>query len=142
MKNHAFLLVAALTSMTACAQKTKEKDIPAAVTSAFHKNFPKAEELRWDKEGSNYEASFEWNEVDQSVLFDAQGNTLETEMEIAQNELPKAALDYVAAHYNGKTVKEAAKITDVSGKVTYEAEIKGMDLMFDSSGAYLSSSND
>ena len=142
MNNHAFLFVAALASMTACAQKTKEKDIPAAVTSAFQKNFPKAEELRWDKEGSNYEASFEWNEVDQSVLFDARGNTLETEMEIAQNELPKAALDYVAAHYNGKSVKEAAKITDASGKVTYEVEIKGKDLMFDNSGTYLSSSND
>ncbi len=34
-------------------------------------------------------------------------------------------------------MKEAAKITDAHGVVTYEAEVKGMDLLFDSAGKFL-----
>ena len=77
------------------------------------------------------------NKVDNSVLFDAQGNLLETEVEIELNQLPKGVLEYVKANYKGQNVKEAAKITDAKGTVTYEAEIKGMDLLFDNSGKFI-----
>ena len=58
-------------------------------------------------------------------------------MEIELNQLPSGVLDYVKANYKGQSVKEAAKITDVKGAVTYEVEIKGMDLIFDSNGKFI-----
>jgi hypothetical protein len=58
-------------------------------------------------------------------------------VEIELNQLPKGVLDYVKKNYKDVSVKEAAKITDANGIVTYEAEIKGMDLLFDNNGKFI-----
>ena len=75
--------------------------------------------------------------MNHSILMDAQGNIIETEVEIELNQLPKGVLEYVKANYKGQKVKEAAKITDAKGTLTYEAEIKGMDILFDSTGKFI-----
>ena len=137
MKKLAFVLVAAMITSLTYAQKIQEKDVPASVKTAFQKNFPQAKVENWEKEGVNFEAEFELNKTEQSVLFDAQGNLLETEVEIKLTQLPKGVLEYVKANYKGQKVKEAAKITDAKGTVTYEAEIKGMDILFDSNGKFI-----
>lgn len=137
MKKLALNAVAAMITSLTFAQKLKEKDIPASVKTAFQKNFLQAKAENWEKEGSNFEAEFEWDNLEQSVLIDAQGNVIETEVEIELNQLPKGVLEFVKANYKGQKVKEAAKITDAKGTVTYEAEIKGMDLLFDSTGKFI-----
>lgn len=137
MRKLALMMVAAMITSLTFAQKLQEKDVPAQVKTAFQKQYPKASDVKWDKEGEKYEASFDLNKVDHSVLFDAQGNLLETEVEIELSQLPKGVLDYIKANYKGQKVKEAAKITDAKGTVTYEAEIKGMDLLFDSNGKFI-----
>lgn len=137
MKKLALMMVAAMITSLTFAQKIQEKDVPASVKVSFQKNYPNIKAVKWDKEGEKFEASFDLNKVDNSVLFDAQGNLLETEVEIELNQLPKGVLEYVKANYKGQNVKEAAKITDAKGTVTYEAEIKGMDLLFDNSGKFI-----
>jgi hypothetical protein len=137
MKKLALMAVAAMITSLTFAQKMQEKDVPAPVKNAFQKQYPTASDVKWDKEGEKFEASFDLNKTDNSVLFDAQGNILETEVEIELNQLPKGVLEYVKANYKGQKVKEAAKITDAQGKVTYEAEIKGMDLLFDANGKFI-----
>ena len=137
MKKLAFMLVAAMITSLTFAQKLQEKDVPAPVKTSFQKHYPNIKEVKWDKEGEKFEASFDLNKVDNSVLFDAQGNILETEVEIELSQLPKGILEYVKTNYIGQRVKEAAKITDSKGTVTYEAEIKGMDLLFDSNGKFI-----
>ncbi|MCA0428238.1 MAG: PepSY-like domain-containing protein [Bacteroidetes bacterium] len=137
MKKLALMTVAAMITSLTFAQKLQEKDVPASVKTAFQKNFPQAKVKKWEKEESNFEAEFELNKTEQSVLFDAQGNLLETEVEIELNQLPKGVLEYVKANYKGQKVKGAAKITDTNGTITYEAEIKGMDLLFDSNGRFI-----
>lgn len=137
MKKLAFLMVASLITSFAIAQKLSEKDVPQPVKTAFQKSYPTAKEVKWDKEGSDYEASFDFNETDYSVLFDANGSIVETEAEIEISQLPKSVTEYVTTHYKGQKIKEAAKITDAKGVDTYEAEIKGMDLLFDSKGNFV-----
>ncbi|MCY7292644.1 MAG: PepSY-like domain-containing protein, partial [Ferruginibacter sp.] len=105
--------------------------------SSFQKNYPAVKNVKWDKEGDKYEASFDLNKKDNSVLMDSKGNILETEVEVKLNKLPKSILDYVKVNYEGKQAKEGAKITDAKGKVTYEVEIKGMDLIFDNNGKFI-----
>jgi hypothetical protein len=70
-------------------------------------------------------------------LIDVSGNILETEVEIKIDELPAKAKEYVSKNYAGQKIKETAKITDSKGVVTYEAEIKGKDLIFDSNGNFI-----
>ncbi len=137
MKKLVFLLAAVASVSFANAQKVSDKEVPAAVKSALQKSHPKAKDLKWEKEKGNYEAGFEVGETDYSVLIDASGKILETEVEIKIDELPANAKAYVAKHYAGQKIKEAAKITDSKGVVTYEAEVKGKDLIFDNTGKFL-----
>ena len=137
MKKLVLMTVAAMITSLTFAQKMQEKEVPAPVKTAFYKNFPQAKVEKWEKEGDNFEAEFELNKSEQSVLFDAQGIIIETEIEIEISQLPNGVLDYVKTNYKGQSVKEAAKITDTKGTVTYEAEIKGRDLLFDSNGKFI-----
>lgn len=142
MKHIMMMIATSLISTGVFAQGKQDKEIPASVKSAFQKAYPGAKAVKWEKEGDNFEAEFEQGKTEQSVLLDAQGNILETETEIAVSELPKKASDYVTEHYKGQSVKEAAKITDAKGTVTYEAEIKGKDLIFDAAGTFLKETKD
>ena len=137
MKATLIILALGINTFPAIAQKVKETEIPVVVKEAFKKQYPKATEVKWDKENNDYEASFDLNKVDHSVLLDGAGKVLETEVEIEMNELPKGISEYLSTHYKGLTVKEAAKITDAAGVITYEAEVKGMDLLFDRTGKFI-----
>lgn len=137
MKKLALMMGAVMITSLTFAQKLQEKEVPAQVKTSFQKHYPNTKEVKWDKEGEKFEASFDLNKIDNSVLFDAQGNILETEVEIELNQLPKGVLEYVKTNYKGQNVKEAAKITDAKGTVTYEAEIKGLDLLFNSNGTFI-----
>lgn len=137
MKTILVPMFALLMTTAANAQKLKEKEVPAAVITAFKKAYPQTTRVGWEKEGANYEAGFDLNKTENSVQFDADGNILETETEITITLLPAKVKNYISEHYPSKSVKEAAKITDAKGVVTYEAEVGGKDLMFDESGNFI-----
>jgi len=120
-----------------CAQNIKYKEVPEMLKTSFQKSFPDAKNAKWEKEGNNYEVEAKMNNVETSVVMDAQGNVLETEVEIKTGELPAAALEYLKTNYAGQKIKEAARMTDNKQKITYEAEVKGKDIIFDGEGNFL-----
>lgn len=120
-------------SLMSCAQKSNDK-IPAAVKSAFAKKYPTVKKAKWEVEDKNFEASFEEDELDISILYDAQGNEKEVEREINMKDLPQAVLEYISKNYSGAKIQETARITDDKGISKYEVEIKGKDLIFDLNG--------
>lgn len=137
MKKSMLVIAGLLIGFAACAQKVKESEVPGAVKDAFKKSYKAAKEIKWEKEGANFEAEFEADEKEQSVVFDASGNLIETEIEIKVEELPSAAKEYVAKTYKDAKIREAEKITDAKGTVAYEAELKGKDLVFDGNGKFI-----
>ncbi len=138
MKKVIITVSAIVVSMNmATAQHLKEAKVPTLVKEGLHKQFPTAKVTGWEQEGANYEAEFVMNKVETSALLDATGKLIETESEIATTELPKAVTDYLAKNHKGEKVKEAAKIVEAGGKIKYEAEIKGKDLLFDESGTLI-----
>ena len=137
MKKNAITVGALFFATLSFAQKIQEKNVPANVKSAIKKMYPTATAIKWDKEDEMYEAGFYLNKRGNSVLLNAQGNIIETEVAIELSQLPAGILDYVKAHYAGRKVKEVAKIVDAKGTVTYEVEIKGKDLIFDSNGKFI-----
>lgn len=137
MKNLAIFLAAMFTATFANAQKIQDKEVPASAKTTLKSNYPAATGLKWEKENGNFEVEFEVGETGYSVVFDNAGNILETEIEINSDALPVKAIEYVLKNYAAQKIKEAAKITDAKGTVTYEAEIKGKDLIFDSSGNFI-----
>lgn len=133
------MFVLALTFGAGCAnaQKLKETEVPAAVKAAMTKKYPAIKDVEWEKEGANYEAGFDLNKVETSVVITPAGVILETESEIAVSALPKAATDYLSKNLPGKKIKEAAKLTDANGTVTFEAEVNDADYIFDSNGNFI-----
>jgi hypothetical protein len=47
-------------------------------------------------------------------------------------------LDYIKQNFPNEKIKEIAKITNANGMITYEAEIKGTDYIFDAQGNLIS----
>ncbi|WP_300665489.1 PepSY-like domain-containing protein [Fluviicola sp.] len=131
------VLLAACSSAQKNEETSKDSKIPVTVRDAFKQHYPNIRDVDWEKEGKNYEASFENNKTETSVVIDASGKILETETEIEINALPKPVLDYLAANYKGQKVKEAAKIVLGDGTINYEAEVNKKDLLFDSNGSFI-----
>lgn len=135
MKAKNFLIGLLLISFTAFAQQT---NIPKSAKDSFSKLYPKATEVKWDKENQGYEASFKLDGKDLSVIFDKAGKVMETETAIEISQLPKGIEKYVMDNYKGYKITGAAKIVKANGEETYEAEVtKGKDkkdLLFDKSG--------
>ena len=136
MKTQLIILVLAL-PMVYLAQNNQMKAVPQEVKTSFQKQYPAVEEAKWEKEGENYEVEYKQGDKELSVLYDAKGNLIETEVEIKSEELPKSAKEYIKANYKDQKIKEASQITDAKGTITYEAEIKGTDLIFDSEGKFV-----
>ena len=137
MNKAGLIVLASSMSLLSYAQKMKPMEIPEAVKSNFQKQYPAVTDVKWEKEGENYEVEFEQNKSELSLVYDAKGNLLETEVEIKTDQLPKAVSQYVETNYKGQKIKEASKITDAKGVVSYEAEVKDMDLIFDSNGSFI-----
>jgi len=137
MKNVILISIALVLCFTAFGQNVKKENVPAVVTAKFKTLFPKVDTVIWGKEDKNYEAEFKLNTLVISVLFDANGNELQTETVIAVTALPASATKYVKQHYNGALIKEASKIMDAKDVVTYEAEVSGKDVIFDSQGNFI-----
>ena len=138
MKKSVIIVVTLVLSTIAFAQKVKATKVPEIVTKSLISKYPNAKNVKWDKEENNYGASFENNKTENSVLFNSNGKIIETEVEISTAQLPKSILSYLSKNYKDQKVKEAAKIISEKGIVTYEAEIKGKDLLFDENGKLLS----
>lgn len=130
----ALLLTGSILLLSNCANRKIEASIPTAVTSAFAKTNPNADDVEWEIEGANFEVEYEIDETEYSELYSASGKLLESEKEISVAMLPAAVRNAIDVAYAGKKIKEAAEITFPDGRVEYEAEIDGKDLFFDANG--------
>lgn len=141
-------IIALSIAMASCASGQKEnaqdknKDVPAAVKEKFVSLYPDVKNEKWDAEDGNFEAEFSISKTETSVLFDKDGNVLETETEMNPSDLPAPVLDYCKTNMPDKKIKEASKIVDSKGKVTFEAEVDKVDYIFDDSGNLLSNKQD
>jgi hypothetical protein len=131
-------VVASLSLITGFAQHVKTADVPAAVKSALQKKYPTAVAVTWEKEKGNFEANWGGrSKEDNSVVFTPDGSFVEMVVAIPVSSLPSGVTAYVKTHYPGAKITEAGKVTDAMGKTSYEAEVKGKDLLFDEKGTFL-----
>jgi hypothetical protein len=127
-----------LATGVACAQKVKSSAVPAVTKAALVKKYPQATGITWEKEKANYEANWGGKSgEDMSVQFTPDGTFVEEVVAISPSALPAGVAVYVKEKYKVTKIKEAGKVTDAAGVVTYEAEVKGRDLVFDGNGEFL-----
>jgi hypothetical protein len=139
MKEFLLVALAAILTTSSFGQKTSKDNVPQSVQDALKKSFPTAQVEKWEKENQNFEAEFDFNKEEMSALFSPEGKLIETEVDIAIGDLPTPIVNYVSKNLSGKKIKEASKITNSAGNVSFEAEVGGKDYIFDSSGNLLKS---
>ena len=133
------ILLGAAIWLAGPAQAQAVSQVPAATAAAFKKAFPSVKMVRWEQEGSDYEAGFRMGKTGMSAVISAGGVLKETETTIAVSQLPAAVQKALAASYKGCKITEAAKIvTATTGTITYEAEVsqagKHHDVLFNADG--------
>lgn len=139
MKNTILLAVALIgTAAAANAQTVKSANVPAPVKAALQKKYPAAAGVTWEKEKGNFEANWGGrSHEDNSVVFSPDGAFVEQVVAIPVASLPAGVATYVKKTWPGAKITEAGKVTDAAGKTSYEAEVKGKDLIFDEAGNFV-----
>ncbi len=132
------ILILVATATISEAQNLKNSAVPPVVKSALIKKYPGAVKATWEKEKGSFEANWGGKSgEDMSVQFTPTGVFLEQVAAISQDKLPVGVSAYVKQHYSGAKIIEAGKVTDAKGIITYEAEVKGKELVFDEKGNFL-----
>jgi len=147
MKKGIFLFFLTACMLNVGAQEKKAKgeggkvNISAVVKDAFASKYSKATHVKWgiEKPGQ-YEVEFIVNKVKMAVLFDTNGNLLETESKINESSLPTNIKSTLSKDFKNYKVCNIDK-NIVKGSVTYELDVKKgkneLELVFDSSSKLL-----
>lgn len=163
MKAYLFFLAASLAHTTVgLAQKISKKEVPTAVCATFTSRFPTVKAVSWEKEShpvkaayeyethndfwareaflnqEEYEASFQLNGQQMSVVITPDGIVQETETEMTASQLPPSILALLARNFNACRISEAARIVKADGSILYEAEValagRKQDILFTADG--------
>jgi hypothetical protein len=127
-----------LISTTLFALTPKKDKTPQVVEESFKKKFPDAKKVKWEKEKTEYEASFIVNGIKTSANFTISGEWKETESAVSVSDLPKVVSDGILSAYPGTKIIDAAKIETPENGVHYEADIKNgkkkLEVLFNAEG--------
>jgi hypothetical protein len=115
-------------------------NVPAVVKKANMDKYPesKTQKVTWEKEKGNYEAN--WGGKDgeaNSVQYTPSGKFIEMVKAIRTKDLPQGVLTYAKEHYKTTKFGDVGRATDANGKVSYEVEIHGKDVIFDENGNFV-----
>lgn len=132
------LSIGVMFSASACAQEHSEKDVPAAVKTAFAQKFPEAKKVSWDMEDeTEWEAGFKLDGKEYSANFLTNGMWQETEYEIKKSDIPEAIKQTLVKDFDGYEIEEAELSETKEGKLYEIAVEKGeeeWELVFDMKG--------
>lgn len=145
-------------SLSLSAQKIEKENripsdnFPALSTSYLDEHFPGRSHqklyLQTGSSGLAYEAKFSFEDRQFSILFNENGQWIDTEKEIQEEELPLFVLENMkltlVQHYDKYIFKRIQKQETVNG-IRYEIELKGkskgemtlFEYLFDSEGYYI-----
>lgn len=137
MKKLILLLAAATITSFTFAQKIEDKDVPAAVKTAFQKKYPNAKNAEWQKSGKHYKAMFENDNSQIAEILDGSGKMIKSNMKIKETDLPTKASQHISKQHPGEETKEMEKVIDGKGVVTYEVRMKEKNYYFDADGNFV-----
>jgi hypothetical protein len=119
MKHLIYILLMG-TAFTSYAQKSDQPvNVPAAVTSNFQQQFPKATGVKWKQKDNQYKAEFEKHDV----WYDASGKLVKQKEDIRDADLPAAVKQAVQQQFAGYTIHDVDKHS-AGAAITYKVELK------------------
>lgn len=126
-----------LIAVTLAACQSEGPEPPQNITAAFHRLYPEARITQWNDESPIWEAKYTESDTKGAVSFNANGEVTETELVVPDSALPAAGMVYITEHYPRERVQRCERVTDDRGKVVFEIQITGKELVFDAQGSFL-----
>ncbi|HEX6916414.1 MAG TPA: PepSY-like domain-containing protein [Chitinophagaceae bacterium] len=123
------------------------RDIPAAVTNAFHDKFPGATDVSWKDHGTNFQAEFKMNGTDYEADFNKKGMLKRTEKTISYEALPDAVKTaFTASKYSSWERGSVAEVSDHDHALRYRIfveknTIQKKFIYFDKNGKLVKTGN-
>jgi hypothetical protein len=143
MKTIWMILAAVLITGSCFAQTSK---VPAAAQTDFSKRFPNMTAAKWEVGSNGCEAEWKENGKEIAVVYNAKGEYLMTEREIAPSALPAAVTKGIRKAWPTAVVKEAETQTHADNRMTYEVELEhdgvSREATLDAKGTVLSDGAD
>jgi hypothetical protein len=120
-----FLFIALMTVNFAFAQRIAAKKVPSPIITAFNGKYPDVTKVKWELEkDDHYEAEIKQNGEEQSVIFDKQGDWVETETELKATQLPEPVKQSISQQFPDFRIDEAEKSETHEKGVVYEVEVE------------------
>lgn len=123
-----------------CKNSKNPEEAPENIREVFIKMHPKATILNWVDESPIWEAKYKDGQEQGAVSFDQDGMVTETELVIEKNQLPNFQIidEYIHSQYPNEKPQQYEKVTKENGTISYEIQITGKELVFDSRGEFTS----
>ncbi|WP_192821675.1 hypothetical protein [Rufibacter sp. LB8] len=116
-------LVIAATSFFSCTRDLAPTDVPSLALNSVKAKFPQALTIDWEKAGDLFEAEFEVNGLDQTILVDANGTISKVKQDLLVTDLPAAVDAAIKRDFAGYVVDDLEKV-EINGQVYYQVELE------------------
>jgi len=138
MKLIIFAMIFLFTSVSVFAQKDS---VPKNVKKSFSELFTKVENLKWSKQGSDFEANFTKEGEKISAVLDSSGNLIEMQSPMEIDLLPPTVPIHVEDKFKGYRIIKAYKIAKPKRDIFYKVVVSNgdvrRDLIFNYKGKYM-----
>jgi hypothetical protein len=129
MKRIVVLLTFSLFLLMASTASAQLRKVPAVVTEALKAKYPDAQNVSWDDNITNFEASFELDNHQQTASFTKKGTWKRTEKTLREEELPDAVKEGLSkSKYTDWEIQSYKEIIESSGKHQYRLLVKKNDV--------------
>lgn len=108
------------------AQDVPAKDVPQAVSSALTQQYATAKDLEWEKSGDNYEAEFDIEGTEHTVLISPSGEILMTKSDVLLDGLPQPVKSALDQKYKDMPLDDM-ELIERDGKTYYQVELDDTD---------------
>jgi hypothetical protein len=122
MRYQLIVLILSCLTLGSCDHGIRENKVPSVVKNTFKARHPLSTDVEWEKDGTTYEAEFDWKGREISVKIEEAGKYLMEKQELPQQELPPVIVNLVKGNYKDYVIEETEKL--VTGNVTcYQVEL-------------------
>lgn len=124
MKTIKLFMLALFATGCIYAQDIEANQVPSVIINNFKKEFPKASDIEWERQGNQYSVEFEIGfYTDYEAWFNTSGDLIRYAEEISRTDLPQEIKDVINNQYQGYKIDDAIKF--IENKIeTYSVEIE------------------
>jgi len=124
MKTIKLFMLALFATGCIYAQDIEANQVPSVIINNFKKEFPKASDIEWERQGNQYSVEFEIGfYTDYEAWFNTSGDLIRYAEEISRTDLPQEIKDAINNQYQGYKIDDTIKFIE-NNIETYSVEIE------------------